>query len=396
MSTQLREAPVRPKRPFTGPAQPQRGFTLGKVLGLEITLDPSWIFIFALITLSLFGSLVNDYPGLPVGMYWAGAVGTSVVFFLSLLLHELSHSWVARARGIDVEGITLFFFGGVSRLREEPRRASDEFLMAVVGPAASALLGLVFLTVKFALPEKTLIAGVVGWLGIINVGLAVFNMLPGFPLDGGRILRAAIWGVTGNFAKATRWAAFAGTVIAWLLISWGTYQVLVRARLMNGLWIGFLGWFLLNAARQSMLRLEYGRVLDRLRAGDFMRTDLLRVSPDETVDRFVQEYVLRTGERCQLVTDDNGNLLGLVTLHEIKPLPRSSWSTTPLRDVMIPWERLRTTTPDGSLVEALDLMNSGGIHQLPVVEGTTLKGMVTRADLLRRLAVHLEIRKVSD
>lgn len=393
MSTQLLEAPVRKHRPPAGPEKPLGGFSLGKVLGLEVTLDPSWIFIFALITLSLYGGLVNDHPGLPPGSYWVGALVASIVFFMSLLFHELSHSWVARARGIDVHGITLFFFGGVSRLRQEPTRASDEFLMAIVGPLASAVLGLFFLSLKFVLPEGTLVAGLAGWLGTINIALAVFNMLPGFPLDGGRVLRAGIWGVTGNFTRATRIAALAGSGIAWLLILWGAAQILFYDLLVNGLWMGFLGWFLLTAARGSVARLETDRVLDRFRVGDIMRTDLIRVSPDEIIERFVQEYVLRTGERCQLVTDDNGNLLGLVTLHEVKAVPREAWPTTRLRDVMIPWERLRTTTVDASLMDALDLMNSAGINQLPVVEGTTLRGIITRADLLRRLAVHLELER---
>ncbi|HLY76167.1 MAG TPA: site-2 protease family protein [Planctomycetota bacterium] len=393
MSTQLKEAPAPRRKRFSGPEQRLGGLSLGKVFGLEVSLDPSWIFIFALITLSLFGSLVSDYPGLPVTSYWIGAVSASLIFFACLLFHELSHSWVAQARGMEVHGITLFFFGGVSRLREEPTKPFDEFLMALVGPLASGLLGILFIGGKFLLPPGTLVAGLVGWLGFVNLALAAFNLLPGFPLDGGRVLRAAAWGVTGNFAKATRIAGWAGMGIAYLLILAGLVQAVFFNRVMNGLWVGFIGWFLLTAAQRSVARLNYDRVLDKLRVGDVMRSDVIRVSPDETVERFVQEHVLRTGERCQLVTDDNGNLLGLVTLHEVKHVPREAWPATPLRDVMVPWERLRTTEPGDSLLDALDLMNSWGIHQLPVVEGTTLRGLVTRQDLLRHLTVHLEVGK---
>jgi len=393
MSTQLKEAPLRKRKRFSGPERRLSGLSLGKIFGLEVTLDPSWIFIFALLTLSLFGTLVGDYPGLSVSAYWIGAVSASLIFFSCLLLHELSHSWVAQARHIEVHGITLFFFGGVSRLREEPTKPFDEFLMSIVGPLASALLGAFFLGLKLVMPSGTMAAGLVGWLAVINFSLAVFNLLPGFPLDGGRVLRAAAWGLTGDFARATRIAAWAGTVIAYLLILFGVLQAVFFDRVMNGLWIGFVGWFLLSAAQRSVARLQYDQVLDKLRVGDIMRTDVIRVSPDETVDRFVHEYVLRTGERCQMVTDDNGNLLGLVTLHEVKHVPREAWPSTPLRDVMIPWERLRTAEPGESLLDALDQMNSWGIHQLPVAEGTTLKGVITREDLLRRLTVHLEVGK---
>ncbi|HVR83738.1 MAG TPA: site-2 protease family protein [Planctomycetota bacterium] len=393
MSTQLKEAPAPRRKRFSGPEQRLSGLSLGKVLGLEVTLDPSWVLIFLLITVSLFGSLVADYPGLTAARYWVGAVSASLIFFGCLLLHELSHSWVAQARGIKVQGITLFFFGGVSRLREEPTKPLDEFLMAVVGPLMSGGLGILFIGLKSVLASGTLVTGLVGWLGFVNLALAAFNLLPGFPLDGGRVLRAAAWGVTGNFAKATRMASWAGMAIAYLLILVGVVQAVFFNRVMNGLWVGFVGWFLLSAAQRSVARLDYDRVLDKLRVGDVMRTDVIRVSPDETVERFVQEYVLRTGERCQMIADDNGNLLGLVTLHEVKHVPRESWPSTPLRDVMVPWERLRTTEPGDSLLDALDLMNSWGIHQLPVVEGTTLRGLVTREDLLRRLTVHLEVGK---
>lgn len=393
MSTQLKEAPTRKRKRFSGPERRLTGLSLGKIFGLEVTLDPSWIFIFALITLSLFGGLVNDYPGLSVSVYWIGAVSASLIFFACLLLHELSHSWVAQSRHIEVHGITLFFFGGVSRLREEPTKPFDEFLVAIVGPLASAVLGAALLGVNLLMPSGTMAAGLVGWLGTINLALAVFNLLPGFPLDGGRVLRAAAWGITGNFAKATRIAAWAGTGIAYLLMLWGIAQAVLFDRVMNGLWTGFLGWFLLSAARRSVARLAFDQVLDKLKVGDILRADVIRVSPEESVERFVQEYVLRTGERSQMITDDNGNLLGLVTLHEVKHVPRDTWAMTPLRDVMVPWERLRTVEAGDSLVDALDLMNAWGIHQLPVVEGTTLKGVLTREDVLRRLAVHLEVDK---
>ena len=394
MPSTLDAPPARRPERSSGLKPAARGIPLGRILGLEVTLDTSWLLIFALISFSLFSNLANDYPGRPVAYYWIGALTASVVFFASILLHEMSHSLVARARGLEVHGITLFFFGGVSRLKSEPKKPSDEFLMAVVGPLTSAVLGVVLIGAKWLLPSGTMGAGLVGWLGFINLALAAFNLLPGFPLDGGRVFRAIAWACTGNLMKATRIASRAGATIAYGMMFWGLLQAFFYNHLMNGLWFGFLGWFLLSAAQQSVTQLELGRVLDRLRVSEVMRSDCVRIPPAESVERFVEERVLRTGERCFLVAGEDDTLLGLVTLHEVKALPRESWPTTAIRDVMVPLGRLRSVGPDRPLSEALELMNDGAVNQLPVVEGTALRGLVTREDLLRRLAIHLELGPV--
>jgi len=392
MTTELEIPPT--ARPRGDP--PERkpasgGIPLGSLFGIRITLDTSWLLIFALISFSLYASLPGDYPGRPRTFYAIGALAASLVFFASILLHELSHSVVARSRGMQVRGITLFFFGGVSQLEDEPRKPADEFLMAVVGPLTSAVLGVVFIGMKLLFPSGSLASGLLAWLGFINLALAAFNLLPGFPLDGGRVFRSIAWAATGSLLKATRLAARAGSLIAYALILWGILQAFLYDHMVEGLWYGFLGWFLLSAAQKSVEQLQRRLVLDRLRVSEILRPDCGRVGPEESVAQFVEERLLRSGERCTLVADGDGTLLGLLTVHEVKALPRDAWPTTPIRAVMVPLARLRTTGPDRPLLEALEAMNESRVNQLPVVEGSTIRGLVTREDLLRRLSVHLEL-----
>jgi len=367
------------------------GISLGRILGIKINIDASWLLIFAMISFSIFGSLTSDYPGRPTAYYWVAAMAASLVFFGSILLHEMSHSLVARVRGMEVHGITLFFFGGVSQLKDEPKKPADEFLMAIVGPLTSAVLGGLFIGLRWLLPSGSLVSGLLAWLGFINLALAAFNLLPGFPLDGGRVFRSIAWAATGNLMKATKLASRAGSLIAYAMMSWGILQAFIYNHMFAGLWYGFLGFFLLSAAQRSVAQLQQRVVLDRLRVGEIMRSDCVRVRPEESVAQFVEDRLLRTGERCTLVSGDDGTLLGLVTVHEVKSLPREAWSTTPIRDVMVPVSRLRTTQRDRPLMEALVTMNESRVNQLPVVEGTALLGLVTREDLLQRLSMHLEL-----
>ena len=244
---------------------------------------------------------------------------------------------------------------------------------------------------RWLLPSGSLVSGLLAWLGFINLALAAFNLLPGFPLDGGRVFRSIAWAVTGNLMKATKLASQAGSLIAYAMMSWGILQAFVYNHMIAGLWYGFLGFFLLSAAQRSVIQLKQRLVLDRLRVSEIMRSECVRVRPEESVAQFVEERLLRTGERCTLVSGDDGALLGLVTVHEVKSLPREAWSTTPIRDVMVPAGRLRTTRRDRPLLEALETMNESRVNQLPVVDGTALLGLVTREDLLHRLSMHLEL-----
>lgn len=373
------------------PAHPMKGFRIGRFFGIEVRLDPSWFLVFALITFTLHSSLRYAHPDVPSWHIWPASLLGALVFFGSILAHELSHSLIARGMGLDVHGITLFMFGGVSGLKSEPRRAPEEAAIAVVGPATSVILGVFFLLVQFILPADSVGRDIVGWLGFINLMLAAFNMLPGFPLDGGRLLRAAIWGLTGDVAKATRVASAAGTVIAVLLITLGLLEILfIPSAMLGGLWLAFIGWFLLTAARQSRATFDARRVLETLRVDQVMRSDCVELSPDEPLERVVERRILRSGPRCYVVARA-GTLEGLLTLQEIRNVPREAWSRATVADAMVPLDRVRTVAPEDTLLRAMDLMQEAEVNQLPVVRDGRLAGMVTREDVLRAISIHLEL-----
>jgi len=253
------------------------------------------------------------------------------------------------------------------------------------------VLGGVFLLAQFIFPAGSVGRDVVGWLGFINLMLAAFNLLPGFPLDGGRLLRAAIWGMTGDVGKATRVAATAGTVIAVCLITLGILEILfIPAAMLGGLWLAFIGWFLLTASRQSRATFDARRVLENLRVDQVMRTDCVELSPDEPLDRVVERRILRSGPRCYVVARA-GMLEGLITLQEIRNVPRESWPNATVGDAMVPVERVRGVSPTESLLKALDLMQEAEVNQLPVVQDGRLVGMLTREDVLRAITIHLEL-----
>ena len=366
------------------------GIPLGRFFGLDLRIDVSWLIIFSLVMISMVGYFAQGFPGTRAGWIWVAAVGTTVVFFGSLLLHEISHSLVARAKGVEVTSITLFIFGGVSQLKEEPRRPSDEFLIAAVGPVASAVLGLFFLGIGSFFPADALLHGALGWLGRINLVLAAFNLLPGFPLDGGRMVRAAVWGATKSLRRATRVASALGSAVAFGLVGWGILEVLWHGHFINGLWLGLIGWFLLVAARQSVGQMELRDNLRRLRVEQAMRSTCPTVPAHFQIDQFVDEFVFRRGGKCFFVTEDDV-LQGLVTLDDLRRIPREEWSTQTLGAVMIPFRDLKSVSPSDSLLTAFERMNEHSLNQLPVVEGDRVLGIITRNDIFRLVARFLEL-----
>ena len=391
------EAPLSPplKRPER---QEQRrrtaggwpGIPIGRVFGLDIRIDISWLIIFSLVAMSMYGSFARGFPDLSPAATWGAALGTSLLFFVCLLLHEISHSIVARRKGVDVAGITLFMFGGVSQIRQEPRRPSDEFTIAVVGPVTSAMLGVFFLGLRAVFPPDSLTADAAGWLGRINIALAVFNLLPGLPLDGGRMLRAAIWGATKDARRATRIASIMGSVIAFGLVGWGILEVLWNGRFIDGLWLGLIGWFLLVASRQSRSQAELKENLQRLRVEQAMRPSCPEVSVHLPVDQFVDEHIFRRGGKCFFVTDDE-DLRGLVTLDDVRRIPRDEWPTTIVGDIMVPLSEVKSVRPSDSLLVAFERMNDHSLSQLPVVDEGRLAGIITRNDIFRLVARFLEL-----
>jgi Zn-dependent protease len=358
------------------------GIPLGRLFGISIRLHFSWFIIFILVTWLL---AANYFPGTYSGWSTAtsiiAAIITSLLFFSSVLAHELMHSIVARASGIPVKGITLFIFGGVSQITEEPRVPKVEFRVAIAGPATSLLLGLIFGAIFFTVPERfEAVRAITFWLSLINMMLAIFNLLPGFPLDGGRVLRSILWWRTGNLRKATKWASTAGRVIGFLFIFAGIWLV-VTGFLFNGLWLAFIGWFLSNAAASSYRQLVIQQMLQGHDASEIMTQDCVMVAPDTTVEKLVNEYVLPSGNRC-LTVGEAGHVQGLVTLKDIRSMPRDKWSGVRVTEVMTPIDKLKWVPTDETLDKVLNTLTLQDINQLPVVEGGRIVGMIARDNLL--------------
>ena len=363
----------------------------GKILGIPLGVNYSWFIIFVLITLSLTTQFRSDHPQWSLIEHIMFGVSTSVLFFGSVLLHELGHSVMALRFGIPVQAITLFVFGGVAQIGREPDKPSHEFAIAVAGPVVSALLGLFFYGLMIASRGVFLgFADLSAWLGRINIVLAVFNLVPGFPLDGGRILRSAVWRSTGSFERATRTAAGSGQLFAYAFVLWGIWQAF-NGDFFNGLWIGFIGWFLLNAAQAANAQVTAKTSLHGVTAAEVMTQDYLAVPPSTTVAELVHDHLLRTGARSSMVTEGT-TFLGLVTLHEIKKIPHETWRSTPLREIMVPEQQLLAVTPDTSLDIVLQRMNEENISQMPVTARGQLVGVIGRDRLLALLQTRLELK----
>lgn len=360
------------------------------IRGIEIGVHYSWFIIFFLITLSLTTRFASAHPHWTLAEHYTVGIGTSLLFFASILLHELAHSFVALARGIPVRAITLFVFGGVAQMGREPDRPMTEFQIAIAGPLASALLaggfGLLSMVTE---GRQEHVSALAGWLSSINLVLAVFNLVPGFPLDGGRVLRAILWHVTGNLSKATRIAAGAGQTAGYVFIFFGIWTAFT-AQWFSGLWLAFIGWFLLSAAQASVFQVSVRSALSGLTAGDIMTRDCPTIAGRMDVAALVETQVLRSGRRCFLVADGD-RLQGLVTLHHVKAVPRDQWDRTPVETIMLPLSRLRTVDVGTRLIEVLTLMEQEDINQVPVTRQDRLVGMITRDHLLRVLTTQMEL-----
>jgi Zn-dependent protease len=364
---------------------------LGRIFGIQIGLHYSWFLIAFLIVVSLTSQFRITNPKWGDITILAMSLATGVLFFFFLLLHELSHSVFAKAHGVPVREITLFALGGVSQIEKNPASARTEFWMAFVGPLTSAAIGLVCLGLRGAVgapssPAYTMFS----WLGYINLGLAVFNMIPGYPLDGGRILRAALWWTNGDAERSTRQAARVGQVVGALLIAFGIVQFFAGAGF-SGLWIAFIGWFLMQAAGESLIQAGLTRVLQGATVADVMTSDCPAVDGNLKVQNFVEERLLRTGDRCFMVLDNTG-LAGLVTPHEVKATDRTRWPYTTVFDIMRPMDKIRTVQPRTPLKAALEIMSRENLNQLPVVSDHHLDGVLTRARLLSFLHNRIELQ----
>lgn len=362
-------------------------FRLGRLLGVEVSIHWSWLFIFFLVTWSFAeGVLQEFFEDWTAGQRWVAGAIIAVVFFSSILAHELSHALMSRRLGLPVHGITLFVFGGVAHLTREAESARDEFLIAIVGPAtslaAAACFGLGWLLLKGPWPG---IGGVSGQLAVINAVIAAFNLLPGFPLDGGRVFRSIVWWRNRNRLAATRTAARAGEIVAYLIMAAGVIQ-LFSGYLIGGMWFILIGIFLRGASAASYEQLVIETTLSGISVGDVMQRQFDVVPPDASLQSVVDDYVLARHARCFVVLV-NGELAGLLTLTDIRNVPRSDWPLTSVWRAMTPVERIVTLAPTDSVAKALMLMSERDINQIPVVWNREVVGMIHRADVMRLIQI---------
>jgi Zn-dependent protease/predicted transcriptional regulator len=362
------------------------GIPIGKAFGISLRLHYSWFFIFALVTWALAGSYFpSTYPTWSLSARIAAGLITSVLFFGSVLVHELMHSIVAQRQGISVQSITLFIFGGVSQITSEPKQPKDEFRMAIIGPLSSLLIGGVLFGIYFGLRDvdtfaAQFITAIAYWLGYINLLLGAFNLIPGFPLDGGRVFRSLLWWRSGNLKRATRTASNIGRAVGFIFIFVGIWLIFT-GNWVNGIWLALIGWFLESAAVGSYQQLLLQDMLKGHVVREVMSSDCAVIPPDTTIDHLVHENILTSGRRCFPVVSDS-QILGLMTLHNVKAVPREQWRTETVREAMTPFDKLKWVRPDEELSSILRILTEDDINQVPVVQDGKIVGMVNREDLL--------------
>jgi len=388
------------------------GFRIGKLFGININIDWSWLLIFVLMTWNLAAVFGTAHPDWGLSLRWGMGALATVLLFASVLAHEIAHSLTARAFGIPVRSITLFLFGGVSNIERDPESPISEFLIAVVGPVTSLVLGAVLLilggttfgTLNTTLSDPVAIVAQMSpvttlllWLGAINIILGLFNLIPGFPLDGGRVLRSIFWAITDNIRSATRLASYVGRLIAWAFILAGIAMIFgVRipffgTGFINGLWLVFIGWFLNNASVQSYRRVVIQDVLENVRVERMMYRNPPTVYPNITISRLVDEYIMQQSDQSFPVVDDSG-FIGIVTIQDIRAVPRSQWDDRLVHEIMTPVSELETTTPYEEASDAFNKLAGRDVRQLPVLEGGQLVGLLRRQDVMRWLSLQSDFQ----
>jgi len=358
---------------------------LGRIIGIPIGLDLSWFLIFGLLTWSLAASYYPaEFHGWTPALYWITGAATALLLFASVLLHELGHSVVALRYKIPVRSINLYIFGGVAEIGAEPPSAKAELAIAIAGPIVSLALAALFTLAKPFAAASAPLFGIAKYLAYMNTALFVFNLIPGYPLDGGRVFRAAVWGYTHNLRRATLIAASVGRFFGFVFIFVGVWQVF--AGNLGGLWMAFIGWFLDNAASSQVQQVTSQDLLAGHRVSQAMSTHCAAVSAELTLQELVDEHILGSGQRCLLVNSGD-NTVGLMTLHRIKEVPRLEWATTSAAQVMLPWEQLKVIDPDAELSAALQEMDRDGVNQLPVTRDHHVIGILSREDVMTFLRV---------
>jgi len=367
-------------------------FNLGKPFGIQFRLHYTWFIVFVLITVSLsWYYFPVYYPDWTRLAYWVISVVSSLLFFASVVAHELAHSLVARINGIPVKSITLFIFGGIAQITREATKASAELKMAAAGPACSLALGVLFgLLWLLSRGISEPIVAMTFWLAQVNVVLAIFNLIPGFPLDGGRIFRSIMWRVTGNYKLSTRIATQVGQGVGYLFIAGGISIMFLLREWFSGLWLVFIGWFLAKTASASYRQSQWCEALRGVSASQVMTADCPIISSNVTINRLVQEYVLTSGCYFFLVTDGDG-VKGILTLNDIKAVAQQNWDVTPVGEIMTPVDRVKVTNPEQDALSILEDMDENDINHMPVVSEGRVIGLITRDNLMRFLRTRSEL-----
>jgi Zn-dependent protease len=362
---------------------------LGRVIGIPVGLDYSWFLIFALLTWFLAASYFPaEFAGWSPALYWLTGGATALLLFGSVLLHELGHSVVALRYHIPVKRIDMYIFGGVAQIAAEPPSPTAELLIAIAGPAVSLALGALFWVVKPLVSGVAPLWGLCKYLSYINLVLVAFNLIPGYPLDGGRVFRALVWAFTRNLRRATVIAANVGRFFGLLFILLGVWQTFTGN--LGGLWLAFIGWFLDSAASAQVQQVVYQGLLAGHTVAQVMSGRCVAVPAEMTLQQLVDEHILASGQRCYLLSRGD-DTLGLMTLHQVRQVPRSAWATTRAEAVMLPLGQLKRIGPGTELWVALQEMDRDGVNQLPVMEGERVVGMLTREDVITFLRTLREL-----
>lgn len=367
-----------------------RSIKLFRIGGIPIGLHPSWFVIFLFLTWSLAnGYFAESSFNLPFGGIWILGLITSLLFFGSVLAHELGHSFVALRNGIPVKSISLFFLGGVAEIKREPSSPGEEFRIALAGPMVSLALALVFNSLAQFSGGLPYLAAAFSYLGRVNLLLGAFNMIPGFPMDGGRILRAAIWKVSGDHYRATQAASFTGRLVAFGFIAYGVFSVFT-GNFGSGIWMGFIGLFLLNLAGSASAQARMQRKLDGVRVEDVMSRNYPTIPGETTLERLAVAALSENSRGIYLVSDF-GKPPGILTLREISRIPRQLWSVTKVREVMKPWDQSVQVSPDTPVLTALQEMEAEDLRLVPVMEGLDVLGVLSREKVLNYLRLRTEL-----
>ena len=367
----------------------QGALSLFRLAGITVRVHYTWFLAFLLVAWTVPRVLFPvGYPGWTETTYWIVGSVAALLLFGSVLFHEFAHSFVARSRGLRVDSITLFIFGGAAVLRSEPRRPSDEFLIAGVGPASSLLLAVIFFVLGVLLPFGVPAQVLVTHLAFINVALALFNLLPGFPLDGGRVFRAIVWALTGSMRKGTTVATIVGQAFAFGFIALGLFLVF-RGGLFAGSWLIFIGWFLNGAAAANRRQVTQDEALRDIAVSSLMRPNPAVVRPDETIDRVVLTMLVRDGVGALPVVQD-GRVVGVIAIDDARRVPQSAWPETTAQHAMAASLPV-TVAPHAPILSTLDLMEEHAVNQVLVMDGDALLGMLSRADVTRFIELSREL-----